>query len=303
MRPKYYVGVDGGGTKCRVRLTNHSNEVLAECEGGSANVYSNFDNTINEVNKLIEQVFIQAKLPLSSIQYASVVFGLAGANVLSYRKRAQQSLGNFAYHLVVSDAEIACIGGHLGKPGSVLTVGTGSQGARWDGKTFSLVGGWGMTLSDQGSGANLGYRAIRTALQAHEGLIAHSDLTRQLMQFFQHSAENLLDWSVQATPADWGQFSPAIFDYAAQKDSVALQLIQNTAKEIDQLLDYLTFNGENKATLMGGMASPIIPWLSRLSRSSLMTPQGDALDGALLLSRELKIESSVTGSTNINILS
>ncbi len=66
MKPKYYVGVDGGGTKCRVRLTNHLNDVLAECEGGSANIYSDFDSAVNEVNRLIAEAFTKAELPLSS---------------------------------------------------------------------------------------------------------------------------------------------------------------------------------------------------------------------------------------------
>ncbi|WNJ94195.1 BadF/BadG/BcrA/BcrD ATPase family protein [Vibrio ruber] len=282
---QYFIGVDGGGTKCRARLMNVDGEILAECAAGSANIYSAFDKALETVSRLIADVYLQANLPFESSACTSVVLGLAGANVESYRQCAQEKLQGFAHVKVVSDAEIACVGGHLGESGAVLITGTGSQGVRWDGRQFSRVGGWGFSLADQGSGAILGRRAVRYALQAHEHLIEPTALTREIMSQFDNSPEQMLTWSTNATPADWGQFAPAIFHYAELGDAVATQLVRQTASEIDQMLDYLTHQGKNGATLMGGLAKPILPWLSARNQAVLIDAKGDALDGALILSR------------------
>lgn len=282
---QYFIGVDGGGTRCRARLTRADGTVLAECEAGSANIYSNFDKALETVSRLISGTYAQAGLALESSAQTSVVLGLAGANVESYRLRAEKMLTGFASLQVLSDAEIACIGAHLGDAGAVLIAGTGSQGVRWDGAEFRQVGGWGFDLADQGSGATLGRRAVRCALQAHENLLPPTAFTHEVMGYFSHSPEQMLSWVSQATPADWGQFSPTSFHHAELGDVLATRLVRQTAREIDQILDYLTAQGENGATLMGGLAKPIEPWLDEQSRAALIAAKGDALDGALLLAR------------------
>ncbi|HAB26036.1 MAG TPA: N-acetylglucosamine kinase, partial [Pantoea sp.] len=39
MSSPYYLGIDGGGTRCRARLIDAQGKVLAQAEGGPANVF------------------------------------------------------------------------------------------------------------------------------------------------------------------------------------------------------------------------------------------------------------------------
>ena len=203
MQPHYLLGIDGGGTQCRARLTDLQGRILAEATGGPANVWSDYDAALTCVGQLIERVLSQAGLAPEALTQTALVAGLAGANVTSVQARLASWQPACAALQVVSDVEIACAGAHGGAPGAVFIIGTGSQGAAWDGDQFTLLGGWGFALSDQGSGAELGRRALRLALLAHEAIITPSALTRQLMAQFDHSPETMLLWTRSATPADW----------------------------------------------------------------------------------------------------
>jgi glucosamine kinase len=283
MQSEFLIGVDGGGTHCRTRLTTPDGRILAECTGGSANVYSDFTGALDRVNTLIEQTFIAADLPLSARKNTHAVWGLAGANVPSVDQRLQQHPSSFARLSLFSDVDIACAGAHQGQPGAVLIAGTGSQGAAWDGTRFHRVGGWGFALADHGSGALLGQRALRKALQAHDGIIAVTPLTEAVMRHFSHSPDALLSWTRHATPGDWGHFSPWVFDAAQQGDELAAALIAESAAEVTVMLDALAQASHGPLALMGGMAAPLLPWLAAATRNKIVLAQEDALSGALRL--------------------
>lgn len=284
MQSEFLIGVDGGGTHCRARLTTSAGTVLAECKSGAANICSDFDSALQTLHSLFEQILKLAGLTSAIWGRTSAVLGLAGANVPSVNARLHLFPFPFSRVMLLSDVDIACIGAHNGEPGAVLIIGTGSQGVIWDGKDFRHLGGWGLALSDQGSGAILGQRLVRRSLQAHEGLITLSQLSQKVMDHFNNSPETLLQWSKNTTPADWGQFSPWVFQAAQQGDAIAEALINESAGEITQMADAL-IRYQHPLALMGGLAEPVLPWLSREIREKIIPARNDALSGALQLAR------------------
>lgn len=286
MRTDYLLGIDGGGTQCRARLTDWQGKVLAEVAGGPANVWSRFDEALATVNGLIVDALRQAGLPQHCLAQTSVVAGLAGANVASVKTRLASWQPPCQQTMLLTDVEIACMGAHAGEPGAVFIVGTGSQGAAWDGERFSLLGGWGFALSDLGSGAELGRRALRLALLAQEEVVPSSSLTHVIMARFDQSPEAMLLWSQQATPADWGRVVPDVFAAASAGDAQGRLLVQQTADDIALMVRRLTARSAGRLSLMGGLALPIQPWLAADVQAMLTLPKGDALDGALRLARQ-----------------
>jgi len=283
LQPNFLVGIDGGGTHCRVRLIDGIGRLLAECHGGPANIFSDADGAITTALTLVEQAFQQAGLPPAAQASAWVGFGFAGANVQRARQRAERWPMPFAARRIASDVEIACLGAHGGQPGAVLIVGTGSQATSYDGHSFRSCGGWGFALGDQGSGAILGRHALRLALLAHEGIVPVSPLTQSLLADFGHSPETLLVWTQSARAHDWAAFSPRIFTYAAEGDVNGVKLVEMLAREIDLLLASLVNAGSSRIALMGGIAQPILPWLNNRWNAYIVSPVADALDGALRL--------------------
>lgn len=283
MQPNFYVGVDGGGTECRVRLIDSRGRLLAECRGGAANIFSATAEALANALALVAQAFLLAGLPLKEQAGACAGFGFAGANVQRVRELAESWPMPFAARHIASDVEIACLGAHEGRAGAVIITGTGSQATSFDGSRFHSIGGWGFSLGDQGSGAILGRHALRRALQAHEGMVTASALTRALMSDFDYSPEAMLDWARSAGPRDWAAFAPRIFASARHDDPNAVHLVRQLAQEIDMMLACLVNTGSPRIALMGGISQPVLPWLAPRWREHIVAPCADALDGALRL--------------------
>ncbi|XXN63659.1 BadF/BadG/BcrA/BcrD ATPase family protein [Enterobacter ludwigii] len=283
------LGIDGGGTHCRGRLTDSAGHLLAEAKGGPANVWSQFDAAIVAIEQVIDDLFRQANLPAEARNRTVIVAGLAGANVASVQTRLARWQPRCQARFLFTDVEIACAGAHAGAPGAVFIIGTGSQGAAWDGAHFTLLGGWGFALSDAGSGAILGQRALRLALLAHEDIVPASALTQRIMANYQHSPEQLLIWSKQATPADWGRVVPEVFAAAQQGDAHGIALVQQSAADIVQMVQPLLARSHGKLALMGGLAEPIQAWLPADIAALLVPPQGDALSGAIRLATQFSL--------------
>lgn len=283
------LGIDGGGTHCRGRLTDSAGRLLAEAKGGPANVWSQFDAAIVAIEQVIDDLFAQANLPAEARDRTVIVGGLAGANVASVQTRLASWQPRCQARYLFTDVEIACAGAHAGAPGAVFIIGTGSQGAAWDGAHFTLLGGWGFALSDAGSGAILGQRALRLALLAHEEIVPASALTQRIMASYQNSPEQLLIWSKQATPADWGRVVPEVFAAAQQGDVHGIALVQQCAADIVQMVQPLLARSHGKLALMGGLAEPIQAWLPADIAALLVPPQGDALSGAIRLATQFNL--------------
>ena len=292
MHPHYLLGIDGGGTHCRARLTDFQGQVLAESHSGSANVFSDFPRAISVLSGLIDDVFALSGLNAQARVHTTIVAGLAGANVASVASALSKWRSTDSGFYCLSDVEIACMGAHQGASGAVIITGTGSQGAAWDGVRFSLLGGWGFALADQGSGADLGRRALRHALLAHEDILPATDLTRLLMGEFADNPETLLLWTRQATPADWARFSPAVFAAASAQDAAGTTLVTETARDICLMIEKLNKLSHGQVALMGGIATPILHWLPEALREKIVPAQGDALSGALLLARQYAGETA-----------
>lgn len=282
---KYRIGIDGGGTHCRGRLVDDKGYCLAEFVGGSANVYTQYQSALDEVEKVVAELFKLANLPCSEYVNSILVAGLAGANVPQVKARLESWKLPGLTHKIVSDVETACIGAHAGNPGAVFICGTGSQGAVWDGESFHLIGGWGFMLSDLASGAELGKNALRMALLAHEGIIPHSSATQQLMSEFKHSAEEMLLWTQRAQPRDWARYAKQIFEFAQHQDGHAQTLVKQCVADAELMIDALMDRCHNELTLLGGMAQPLEEWLPQRIVNRLSVAKGDALDGALYLAR------------------
>ena len=282
---KYRIGIDGGGTHCRGRLVDDKGDCLAEFVGGSANIYTQYQSALDEVEKVVAELFKLANLPSSEYVNSILVAGLAGANVPQVKMRLESWKLPGLTHKIVSDVETACIGAHAGKPGAVFICGTGSQGAVWDGKNFHLMGGWGFMLSDLASGAGLGKNALRMALLAHEGIIPHSIATQRLMSEFKHNPEEMLLWTQRAQPKDWAQYAKEIFEFAQNQDDHALTLVKQCVADAELMIDALMNRCHNELTLLGGMARPLREWLPQRIVNKLSVAKGDALDGALYLGR------------------
>ena len=280
---EYRLGIDGGGSGCRARLTDARGRVLGEGQSGPANLALGVDVALESILKATLRAYRQAGLDERALGSTDAGMGLAAANVPKHREAFERTTLPFRSVQVRSDAEIACLGAHKGRDGAILILGTGSQGVLHREGQFTTVGGWGFALSDSGSGAILGRASVRRALLAQQGIEAASPFTDTIMQQFKNDPSLMLDWSTSAKPGDWATFAKDAFEYANNGDCVALELVRRNADTVSRMLDRLVDMGAGRICLMGGVAEPTLPYLPARFYMILAKPEGDALDGALLL--------------------
>lgn len=283
---KYLLGIDGGGTGCRARLTDLSGRVLGEGSAGPANIALGVDVATGAILDATRAALAQAGLGEDAMRQTSAGLGIAAANVPRHRRSLEEADLPFLRRTVHSDAEVACIGAHRGKDGGILILGTGSQGVVQTSGNFRTVGGWGFALSDSGSGAILGRATVRRAMYAMEGVEAASPLTQAVLARFDNDREAMLQWSSNARPKDWAEFARHAFDHAARGDAVALKLVRDNTLAAERMLDRMIQLGAARIALMGGIAKPTLPYLAPRYAEVIVEPEGDAMDGALLVARE-----------------
>lgn len=278
------LGVDGGGTGCRARLTDVNGQVLGEGTGGPANIRFGIKESFAAVLHAADMCLEQAGLSLQDAEIVACL-ALAGASEPTHLAAARTYNLPFAHTLLTTDAHAACMGAHGGKNGGIIVVGTGSVGWGIVGNREHRVGGWGFPVSDEGSGAWLGCEAVRRVLWAYDGRIAWTGLLKKLLERFEGDPHAIVRWMGQARPRDFGSLAPVIIEYAGRGDPVGCELMQGAAHYVDVMAERLAALGVPRLSLSGGLAASIEQWLAPSTRELLVAPLGDALSGALLLAR------------------
>ena len=80
--PKLYLGVDGGGTNCRVRLADKNLVTLGEATAGRSNLQlENGDPAYRSILEGTTEAFRQAGLDFTETANAYARFGMAGGRL------------------------------------------------------------------------------------------------------------------------------------------------------------------------------------------------------------------------------
>jgi glucosamine kinase len=281
-----YVGIDGGGTSCRARITDNSGKVLGEGKAGSANVYQSAEGALTSVLNAIDLAIEQAGLESSVISEMNVGMGLAGAEISNSIDFLNAWQHPFKTMIFNSDAHIACIGAHQGENGAILIVGTGVAGWLIEDNNIWNCSGWGFPLADQGSGAWLGLRLIQETLHAVDGLRPHSEATKKVLSDFNNDPTDIAVWAATANSGDYGHFAPLCVYGQPDGDPVADSLMKEQASVVSRLLDRMIEQGSGKICLLGGLTPFVQKNLDAKYAQHIDIAHGDAMDGALIMIRQ-----------------
>jgi len=279
------VVVDGGGSTCRVNIYDLNGNILGHACGKSANIATDFNGALGNIIKTSKLAYGAASLSPDRMHHDIAYLGLAGAGLTGAVARMENAL-KFARTTVTSDREITVQGALGNGNGSVALIGTGSFFVARLGNKTQHVGGWGFQLGDDGGGAILGHQLLRRTILAHDGMIAHSPLTRSVLEHFGGSPLGLLDFVQSATPMDYGSFSPQLTKAFHNKDPIATQIIHSAISTLTRTLDNIDVKSTGALYMLGGLAPFYQQLLSADYQALCKTPKGDALSGALALAQK-----------------
>ncbi|WP_421183448.1 BadF/BadG/BcrA/BcrD ATPase family protein [Aeromonas enteropelogenes] len=279
---EYWVGVDGGGTHTRARIRNRAGKLLGEGRAAGSNLELGILHAHANVLAAIASARQTAGLGPECEQQMGVGLALASAELADCYHAMLAMPFPFANVKLTSDAFGACLGAFGGQEGAILIAGTGSAGLIYQGRQIRTCSGRGFPISDLGSGAWLGLRALQQSLLCHDGILPPSTLAVRLMDHFKRDQAQVVRWAARAIPAEYGHFAPWVFDAASDGDELACQLLDETCTQLAQLLDGMQQLGAHRIALLGGIGMRLAP---RLARFNLAAPKADALDGAILFAQ------------------
>src|ERR1700751_202102 len=257
-----YLGVDGGGTRCRARIEDESGRILGEASSGPATTRIGLDKAWRSIIEATEAAAARAGLTREDFARMHAGIGLAGLG----RRGAEAALDKiphpFASVIFISDGLAACLGAHSGADGAIVVAGTGSIGIGLVAGRELRFGGDGFPISDEGSGAGIGLQTIKAALRAADERGGTSPLLDEVLARFDHDTSQVVAWSEQATATDYAALAPLVLRHATDGDPIGRRIVERAADAIGDLLDLFLHRGIDRLSLVGGLADAIKPWLT-----------------------------------------
>jgi glucosamine kinase len=280
-----YLGIDGGGTRCRARIEDQQGRPLGEATGGPPTTRIGVEKAWRSIMEATEAAAARAGLTRADFSLMHAGIGLAGLG----RRGAEAALNKiphpFASVIFISDGMAACLGAHSGADGAIVVAGTGSVGFGLIGGREIRLAGYGFPVSDEGSGADIGLQVVRLALRAADRRTELTPLLAEVLDAFDHDPYQAVAWSEEARATDYAALAPIVMRHAHQGDPIGRRIVERAADAIGDLLDLFLARGIDRLSLVGGLADAITPWLTPDLRARLKHPDADAAAGALLVAR------------------
>jgi glucosamine kinase len=282
----FLVGIDGGGTGCRVLIADADRTVISQGHAGAANVATNYDLAIKNINAALKMALDGAALNRSSVENAPTHIGLAGVmnQAVSTSVTESLSLNNC---IVTDDRPTSVVGALGGEDGHVLSIGTGTIAAASEAGQFKYVGSWGFFIADQASGAWLGRHILDRTLQSFDRVIPFSPLTAKILKDYESDPRNIVSFSLTASPADYATYAPEVIAAAEDGDAIALGLMHEGRDYLIAALSALGHQGNSAVCLAGGVGQHYKKYLTTCMDLEFVPPKESAVCGALQLAQNI----------------
>lgn len=291
----YFIGIDGGGTKCRVRLEDASGNVLGEGTSGPANIMRDSGlaktSILDAVDKAIRSALNHASesqqtLASFSLQRCVVGAGLAGANIDTAKRAFEQWSHPFNSLYLMSDLHAACLGAHDGHSGAAIITGTGSSGTLWRNDTFCDVGGHGFPIGDIASGAWLGLKAIQHALLCLDGLMPQDALSNYICQMFNAGTTTaIVSQCGIFNTHHYAALAEGLLPLLNANDAVVMGLFTEGAAYINAIANKLLAGHHHPLAMIGGLSHVYAQYLSAPIQARLVESRGTPQQGAIFYAR------------------
>jgi glucosamine kinase len=291
MTDSLFIGVDGGASKCIVRIEDESGKLLGRETTGPANIRLSVIQAWSSIQAAIKKILQPLNIQPNDPQYHwHVGMGLAGCEVTSAYESFISQPHEFETLMITSDAHTACLGAHAGKDGAIIVIGTGVVGFRIESGETTKIGGWGFPHDDEGGGASLGLQAVKLTLKTLDGRLPACSLAKLIYAKFDNNLESFVTWANQANSTVFAELAPLVIQQCQAGDPVALGLMKEAASSINQVADALLFSSSHQSippcSLVGGVSSFMEPFLSEKLRAILLPIQLSADAGAVLMIRQ-----------------
>ena len=282
-----FLGIDGGGSKCKAIVMNEHNDILGTGVSGPGNPLHGFEQATNAITQSAELALENAGLAHNKLNELNAGVGLAGINLPILFEKMQAWQHPFKEMFLTTDILIACLGAHQGQDGAVMISGTGSCGFSYiEGQEF-IIGGHGFPQGDKGSGAWFGLEVVKQVLLSLDGVIESSIMNDMLLS--QLGCKNeivLVEVTAGKDATYYAQMAKVAFDAAEQGDKIALKIVKEGAEYINCMARILKKKNPHRLSMIGGITAKLKPWLDSEIQAWLSEPLHAPEVGAIFYARD-----------------
>lgn len=285
-----YIGIDGGGSKCRATIYTAEHQQLGTGVAGRANPLHGLEQTFQSITESTHLALADAGLSADDSVKLIAGLGLAGVNVGHFYEQIASWQHPFKAMYLTTDLHTACIGAHNGEDGAVIITGTGSCGYAHVGDQSVSLGGHGFALGDKGSGAWLGLKAAEHVLLHLDGFACATALTQQLLNHFQvNNAIGIVEQLAGKSSSVYAKLARIVLLAANEGDEVAIAIVKEGSQYISELARKLFAINPTRFSMIGGLAEPLLPWLDSDVASKISPSLSPPEFGACLFAQKQHI--------------
>ena len=231
-----FLGIDGGGSKTRC-VVGDDHRVLGTALTSSCKIQRvGEDEARRALHTVVKEACDAAGVSHNCIE--RVCIGIAGITDSSAADWVQRTLGQVisAPVEVVGDGMIALEAAFGDAPGCIVVAGTGSiaVGRNEEGKLVR-AGGWGPSVSDEGSGHWIGRAAVSATLRAYDSGKNTALLPAIMDAWHVSDRQEFTRMASSSPPPDFVQLFPKVLQVAEMGDATATEIIMRAGFELAEL--------------------------------------------------------------------
>ncbi len=228
---KYYLGIDGGGTKTTAIICDENSQLISRFVGESINYNSvGMETARKNLKATVDGVL------LKDVKLNAAFIGMSAISERAddeFTKKLCEGIIDCDKITMDSDVYIGLEAMRCDGAAAMVISGTGSMavGRLPDGEIIH-TGGWGYILGDEGSGYAICIDALRAAICGYEGSAEKTLLTDAVKEHYQvDDMLQLIDifYDPPMPRSEIAKLAPVIFK-CAETDDVANAIIANHAQ-------------------------------------------------------------------------
>lgn len=231
---RYFLGVDGGGSKTTAVVFDESGNFISQAVGESINYYSvGMENARDALAEIISS--------LSKKHFECAVIGMSALGERANEEETERFCNGIIESdkiIMDSDLYVALEAMDEADECAVVISGTGSMAIyRNKNGEISHAGGFGYILGDEGSGYSIGLSGIKTAIRAAEGSEPETLLTQKCLEYFSiNNIYELIDLYYNETVSrkKTAAFAREVMLCAEKGDITANRIIDTEAKLLSE---------------------------------------------------------------------
>ena len=230
---KYYLGIDGGGTKTAAVICDEKGNTISSFIGESINYNSvGMDIARENLRKTVD-----GATGGNHIRLSAAFIGMSAISERADDEFTQticKGIIDCDKIVMDSDVYIGIEAMKLSGPAAMVISGTGSMAVgRLEDGTIIHKGGWGYILGDEGSGYTIALDAIKAAICGAENSAPETIITDAVLNFYK--TDNILSlidifYDPPMSRSEIAKFAPLVFECADKGDAVAKNIIAKHTK-------------------------------------------------------------------------